>query len=425
MWQAIWQWFLVSSNQMLLVAVVLSFSLGILIGLAVKGRQAMPKSGFSAEGDLAFFKGVQYILSNDHDLAIEQFTRAVQLDSGTVETYIALGNLYRSKGDIDRAIRIRRNIILRPSINERQRNRALFDLGLDYRKGGFLDRALKTFMELLQKDPSNLDALREIEKIYEDLKDWENAFDTRQRIARLVKDDHGHILAHHKTEEGKAWLQTGDAARAKSCFKKAISLDSACIDAYLHLGDLYRDKDDIKKAVATWKTIAEVAPAFTFLAYRRLEGAYSRLRNPRQVEEFLKECAEKKSDSFTHLALGRFLYSSRNDAPGALRELEQALELNPSFWEARTLIGSILLEQGLKEEALDAYKDLIEHLNVPSLEFQCTQCGYRPADLQWQCPQCRRWDTIARRESVDVNAAPESPPTALSVGTKDSAGAGE
>ncbi len=425
MWQAIWQWFFVPSNQILLVAVALSLSLGLLIGLAVKGRHSRRETGFSGAGDLAFFKGVQYILSNDHDQAIEEFTRAVQLDSGTVETYIALGNLYRSKGDIDRAIRIRRNIILRPSIDERLRNRALFDLGLDYRKGGFLDRALRTFTELLQKEPSNLDALRETEKIYEDLKDWENAFDTRQRIARLVKEDHGHILAHHKTEEGKAWLETGDAAKAKACLKKAISLDSGCIDAYLHLGDLYRDKDDIKKAVATWKTIADVAPAFTFLAYRRLDGAYSRLRNHRQVEEFLKECAEKKADSFTHLALGRFLYSSRNDPSGALSELEQALELNPFFWEARTLMGSIFLEQGLKDEALDAYKDLIEHLNVPSLEFQCTQCGYRPADLQWQCPQCRRWDTIARMEPVDVSPAPGSSPAALSLGKRGSAEEGQ
>ncbi len=414
MWHAIWQWILLPSNQMVLAAALLFFFLGLLIGLTVKRRKAAPRAGLSREGDLAFLKGVQYILSNDHDQAIEEFTRAVKLDSGTVETYVALGNLYRSKGDIDRAIRIRRNIILRPSIKEGQRNRALFDLGLDYRKGGFLDRALKTFSEVLENEPANLDALLETEKIYEDLKDWENAFQARQRIARLVTDGHSHILAHHKTEEGKIFFERGDATRAKACYKKAVSLDPACIDAYLHLGDLYLDKGDVKRAVATWKTIAEMAPAFTFLAYRRLEGAYSRLKNPGQVEEFLKECAEKKADSFTHLALGRFLYSSRKDASGAVSELEQALELNPFFWEARTLLGSILLEQDLKEEALVAYRDLIEHLNVPSLEFQCTECGYRPVDLQWQCPQCRLWDTIARMDSVEGTKTPESQQPALS-----------
>jgi lipopolysaccharide assembly protein B len=408
MWESIRQWLLVTSNQILTAGALISFSAGILAGWVLKGRRSPPETELKGEGDRAFFKGVQYILSNDHDQAIEQFTRAVQLDSGTVETYIALGNLYRSKGDIDRAIRIRRNIILRPGIDGSQRKRALFDLGLDYRKGGFLDRALKTFKEVLQEDSSSVEALYELEKIYEDLKDWENAFHSRQRLARLTRGDHGHILAHHKTEEGKLWMDGGDPAKAKACFRKAISLDSACIDAYLHLGDLYREKNDIRSAVATWKTIAHVAPAFTFLAYRRLEGAYSRLKNPAQVEQFLRECAEKKTDSFTHLALGRFLYTSRNDAAGALRELEQALELNPSFWEARKLMGTILIEQDLKGEALKAYGDLIEHLNVPSLEFQCTHCGYRPADLQWQCPQCRRWDAIARIEPVDMNMAPDS-----------------
>ena len=364
MWQAIWQWFLVPANQILLAAVAIFFIAGLLIGLSVKGRERVRKTSRSREGDRAFLKGVQYILSNDHDQAIEQFTKAVQVDSDTVETYVALGNLYRSKGDIDRAIRIRRNIILRPHISERQRNRALFDLGLDYRKGGFLDRAVQTFTEVLKKEPSNLPALQEVEKIYEELKDWENAFQSRQRISKLAKGDHAHILAHQKTEEGKAWQARGDAFRARGCFKKAISIHSACVDAYLHLGDVYRDRGDFKKAVATWKKVVDISPSFTFLAYGRLESAYSRVRNVKSIEDFLRECAAKNADTFTHLALGRFLFS-RKDADGALRELELAVELDPSFWEARTLMGRILLSQNRSEEALKAYQDLIEHLNVP------------------------------------------------------------
>ncbi len=399
------QWFSDPTHQTIL-ALVLSFAAGLLLGLSVRGRNARRRAALSGEGGQAFIKGVQYILSNDHDQAIEQFTKAVQIDSNTVETYVALGNLYRSKGDIDRAIRIRQNIILRPHINERQRSRALFDLGVDYRKGGFLDRAVQTFGQLLRKDPSNTAALQEVEKIYEDLRDWENAFQTRQRIARLVKGDHDHILAHHKTEEGKVWLEKGDPGKAKNCFKKAVSIDPACVDAYLHLGDLYRAKDDFKKAVATWKRVVDVCPSFTFLAYRRLEGAYARMHDLRPVEAFLQECAEKNADAFTHLALGRFLYS-RRDIEGAVRELKQALELDPSFWEARTLLGAVFLKQGMKEEALEAYQDLIEHLDVSSLKFQCGVCGYQPADLQWQCPQCRRWDTITRTERVGVSAASE------------------
>lgn len=407
MWQAIWQWFSAPGHQTLVV-VVLSFATGLALGLGMRRSTRRRRASMSEEGGRAFIKGVQYILSNDHDQAIEQFTRAVQVDSDTVETYVALGNLYRSKGDIDRAIRIRQNIILRPHIDESQRRRALFDLGVDYRKGGFLDRAVQTFQQLLRKDASNAAALQEVESIYEDLKDWENAFQTRQRIARLVKGDHDHILAHHKTEEGKIWFDRGDLSRAKSCFKKAISIDPSCVDAHLHLGDLYRAKDDFKKAVAAWKRVVDVAPSLTFLAYRRLEGAYARMKDLRPVEAFLKECAERHEDAYTRLALGRFLYN-RKDVEGAIRELMQALELDPSFWEARTLLGAVLLKQGMKHEALEAYRDLIEHLDVSSLEFQCGHCGYRPADLQWQCPQCRRWDTIGRTEPAEVGASTGHP----------------
>ncbi len=398
MWAELGQWILEPYNQLLLAVVAAAFGAGALAGVGWGRRKAKRAGPGVREGDRAFFKGVQYILSNDHDQAIEQLTKAVQVDSDTVETYVALGNLYRSKGDIDRAIRIRRNIILRPHIDEKVRLRALLDLGLDYRKGGFLDRALETFGQVLKKEPSNLEALQEVEKIYEDLRDWENAFLTRQKISRLSRGDFHHILAHHKTEAGKVYLEGGDASKAKGAFKKAISINDSCVDAYLHLGDIYMERGDFGKAVSTWKKIAEVAPEFTFLAYRRLEGAYSREHNLKPVEEFLKESTKTNSDMFTRLALARYLFS-RKDSEGAVSELRKALEIDPAFWEARRLLGRIYLEEGRVEEAMEAYRDLIAHLNVPYLEFQCKSCGYCPSDLQWQCPQCRSWDTITLKDA--------------------------
>jgi lipopolysaccharide biosynthesis regulator YciM len=111
------------------------------------------------------------------------------------------------------------------------------------------------------------------------------------------------------------------------------------------------------------------------------------------------------SDAFTHVALARYLYNEQ-DYEGALRELENALDLNPSFWEARKFMGEILLARGMEEAALAAFQDLIARLNVPYLKFQCTNCGFRPNELQWQCPQCRKWDTI---NLVDASSSPEPP----------------
>ncbi len=405
MWQQLWQWFLAPENQKLCLGIVAAFIMGLFVGRLVRRKKESKISSATKEGDKAFFKGIQYILSNEHDHAIEEFSKSVQVNSETVETYVALANLYRSKGDIDRAIRIRQNIILRPSISGQIRIRALIDLGLDYRKGGFLNRALKTFLEVLKREPSNMGALEETEKIYEEMKDWANAFDMRQKIARLAKGDHKHILAHHQTELGKVYQDKGDLSKARSCFNKAISIDEGCVDAYLHLGDLYFGRQEYKKAIGTWKRVVEVAPHFTFLAYRRLEGAYSKMENLQPVEDFLKECARLSSDPFTRLALARYLYNEQ-DYEGALKELENALTLDPSFLEAKKFMGEILLDKGRGEDALAAYKDLISQLNVSYLKFQCSNCGFKPDDLQWQCPKCRKWDTINFIDSQMGASAP-------------------
>jgi lipopolysaccharide biosynthesis regulator YciM len=409
MWEPALQWFFNPVNQHFLLSIILAFVIGIIFGGGIRRSKDKRIEPVASRGDRAFFKGVQYILANDRDQAIEEFTKSVQINSETIETYVALGNLYRSKGDIDRAIRIRQTIILRPNIDEQIKLRALFDLGLDYRKGGFVNRALDTFQKVIQKNPSDVETLIELERIYEELKDWENAYRTRQKIARLAKGDHRHILAHHLVEIGKGQQQKGAFSKATSFFNKAISTHRGCVDAYLHLGDLYFSKEGYKKAISVWKRIAKVAPQFTFLAYRRLEGAYSKMKNLKPVEDFLKECARDNPDAFTHMALARYLYNE-SDIEGALYQIGNALALNPSFWEARRFKAGILLSHGREKEALTDYSEFIEYLDVPYLKFQCSQCGLQPNELQWQCPQCKKWDTIRLIDPTPArsNSIPDS-----------------
>lgn len=403
MWDIVWQWFSEPGNQKICLAILIALFLGFIIGRLVWSRREGSRELFNLQGDKSFFKGIQYILSNSHDQAIEEFTKFVQVNSDTIETYIALGNLYRSKGEIDRAIRIRQTIILRPNIEDHVKIRALIDLGLDYRKGGFLNRALETFQKVISKEPSNLETLREIEKIYQEMRDWGNAFATYKKISQLVPGKHSHILAHYQTELGKTYEKEGNIAGAKSVYKLAISLDKNCVDAYLHLGDLYFNMQEYRNAIETWRKVVRVAPRLTFLAYNRLEGAYSKMENLKPVEEFLKECTKLYSDPFTHMALSRYLFNEK-DYDGALRELKEALKADPRFWEARKFMGEILLALQMKEDALGAYEDLIPHLDVPYLKFQCTNCGFKPPELQWQCPQCKQWDTIDFMESVQVDS---------------------
>ena len=397
MWQQFKYWFFdlqgLNTGILLLSAFVGIF----IIYRFIQSRSAEKFRKKLDRGDKAFFQGIQYMLSNDTDQAIEQFTKSVQINSDTVETYIALSNIYRSKGDFETAIKIRQGIILRPNLDKDIRLRAILDLGSDYRKGGFLQRAISTFKEVLNNDPNNIEALDQIGRIYEDVHDWDNAFKTKQIISRLVKGEYKNVLAHYQTELGKIQEKNNDNEGAEKAFKKAISVWNKCIDAYLHLGDIYFKRKEYKRALTAWKKVADIEPQFTFLAYQRLEKAFSDIINIKYIEDFLFESAHKNSHGFTHLSLAKYLYN-RGEINAAIDKLNEAITLFPSFLDARKFMGEILLKEGRDEEALEAYRELLSKLDFPYLTFQCSNCGFMPDKLVWKCPQCQKWDTIKTLE---------------------------
>jgi lipopolysaccharide biosynthesis regulator YciM len=397
MWQQFKYWFFdlqgLNTGILLLSAFVGVF----IIYRFIQSRSADKFRKKLDRGDKAFFQGIQYMLSNDTDQAIEQFTKSVQINSDTVETYIALSNIYRSKGDFETAIKIRQGIILRPNLDKDIRLRAILDLGSDYRKGGFLQRAISTFKEVLNNDPNNIEALDQIGRIYEDVHDWDNAFKTKQIISRLVKGEYKNVLAHYQTELGKIQEKNNDNEGAEKAFKKAISVWNKCIDAYLHLGDIYFKRKEYKRALTAWKKVADIEPQFTFLAYQRLEKAFSDIINIKYIEDFLFESAHKNSHGFTHLSLAKYLYN-RGEINAAIDKLNEAITLFPSFLDARKFMGEILLKEGRDEEALEAYRELLSKLDFPYLTFQCSNCGFMPDKLVWKCPQCQKWDTIKTLE---------------------------
>ncbi len=384
------------------LAFILLFAGGYAAGRVSGSRSKRSKT--SNRRDDAFLKGFQYILSNDHDHAIEEFTKSVKVNSDTVETYIALGNLFRSKGEFDRAIRIRQSIILRSDIEEAIRLGAIFDLAVDYRKAGLINRALSVFLDVLNRAPGHVQALEEIEKIYEELKDWENAYKTRQRLAGIVRGEQKHILAHHLVEMGKGFLEKGDSHKAKGLFEKAVSTHKECVDAHLHLGDLFLQHGDLRKAVSSWRQVIRVSPDFAFLAYQRIEAAYDRIKEVFTVNDLLSESESLRSDSLVQMSLAR-LCLMEGDSSAAMEHVERVLTHNPSLRGARRLKGEILLSKGNLEEIAREYQEILRHLNFPDARFQCRQCGFEPKDLQWQCLQCKRWDTIRLVESQAINAA--------------------
>ena len=361
------------------------------------GRRFFPKDIQEAkESKIAFLTGFRYLLSKESDRAIEAFMKAVRLDTETVETYFALASLFRDKGEIERAIGIHQSIITRPRLDEAIRLQALYDLALDYKKAGLFDRAIDVFKEVIRRNPQKKEAYLELANVYQVLKDWAAAYTVIQRLDKITGEDHSIVLAHFQTEIGKK-LQMEDKRRAEDAFKKAIKINKKCIDAYLHLGDLYFEQKNIKKALSIWEEVIKISPEYSFLVYSRLEKIISEIKEERVFRKFIQNLEKKRErDIYSALFISKYYLGGKN-LEKAEAFVNEVLQKAPTSVGARQLLSQIFLEKGEVQKAISLLTQISQNL-LPQKSYQCSQCGYEATKLSWWCPQCQRWDTIKPKE---------------------------
>lgn len=377
--------------------------LGVVIGYFLGKRKSRTDSSHQQisppEDYSVFLKGIQYILANETDQAIEAFSRAVQINSETIETYVALGNLFRAKGEIDRAIRIRQSILLRERVDQNTKLQALFDMGIDYKQGGFLQRAISTFEEVIRRAPRKLDAYNELEALCEATHDWQRAYELQKEIRKLSNTNNHHIMAHLRTEQAKIEMHIGNLDSAFAHLKKALSLDSNCVDARLQLGELYWLKNKKKKALAIWKKLVQNNSKWAHLVLLRLQEKDGGTVDEARVLEFLENIAGENLDAVAQMALAR-CFMQRNRKEQGLASLRRALEMEPDLRDARKMLGEALLENGDEKEALTEYRALLRHLGPPTKRYRCQQCGLATDKIVWKCPGCHNWDTVQPQKTV-------------------------
>src|SRR5262245_22314907 len=211
-----------------------------------------------------YILGLNFLVANQIDLAIEELSRAASLDSEALEVHMILGNLYREKGQVGKAITVHQSLLQRSRLTRVEHAYVLLCLGLDYKRGGFVDRALEAFKEVLRLDPQNQYALLNLQKLHEEQHQWSEAYDTRQRLTKLAAIDSRPqsqaILAFLENEIGLEAKRRQDHAEAARRFQAAIELDSRAVPAYLNLGDVRIAEGKEKEAAAIWETLTQVAP---------------------------------------------------------------------------------------------------------------------------------------------------------------------
>jgi lipopolysaccharide biosynthesis regulator YciM len=345
-----------------------------------------------------FILGLNYLVAGQVDLAIEALEKASSLDPGALELRLVLGNLYREKGQVGRAVHEHQSLLQRPRLNRVEHANVLLCLGLDYRRGGFVDRAVAAFSDVLKLDADNEAALLNLEKLQEDQHQWQEAYVTRQRLAQVAgppdQPKSQSILAFLENEIGMQAMKQDDWAEAARRFEAAIALDRGVIPAYLHLGDVLLQQGDLAGAAKVWEQSVAVSPDRAYLALERLERLYARLGVEHRFAELCRNLtAETPREWRARAALARHLTSHGQPAK-ALDLLFEALEHNPHALAIHQAIWKTLSALDLPKPLVARYIDITRESVFYLDPHLCVRCRYRSTELLWQCPHCHEWNTF-------------------------------
>src|SRR5262245_16142444 len=230
-----------------------------------------------------YMLGLNFLVDNQIDQAIDELTQATSTDTDALEIQMILGNLYRQKGQVGRAINVHQALLQRTDLRTIEHAYVLLCLGLDFRHGGFVDRALEAFQEVVRLDRLNRYAFVNLQKLYEDQQQWAEAARVREQIAAIDsqrREQNEQILGFLRNEMGMVQAESGDVIAAARTFQDAIDVDSAIAPAYLNLGDVRAHQDDLDGAVEAWEKLVHALPDRAYLAYGRLESTYRMIGSP-------------------------------------------------------------------------------------------------------------------------------------------------
>jgi len=353
-------------------------------------ESAMQKS----EIPIDYIKGLNYLLNEQPDKAIDVFIQMLDVNSETVETHLALGSLFRRRGEVDRAIRIHQNLIARPTLNSEQRMQALNELGQDYMRAGLLDRAEALFEELIESGPLTTNALHQLIDIYQQEKDWDKAIDAAKRLATKTGQSEDMHIAHYYCEIAEHELKNNEPQKALKLIKKALASDRSCARASILEGDIESRLGNDKAAIRAFRRVENQNPDYIPEILESLSRSYKAIDNVAEMIQFLREILNRHGGISVMLCLSELIRNQNGDTEAA-EFIAAYLDRKPSLRGMDRLIDLALIH--IKDPArdkLEALKNVTSQLLVNNPIYKCDVCGFHGKTLHWQCPGCKNWNSI-------------------------------
>ena len=373
---------------------VLLLPLAALTGWVV-GRRGGQRHGDTQVSRLSstYFRGLNYLLNEQPDKAIELFLHIAELDKETFETQVALGHLFRRRGEVDRAIRLHQGLVQRNDLSDQQRVQALLALGEDYMKSGLLDRAETVFTDLARIDERAPQALKHLLGIYQAERDWERAIDNATRYEEVTGEPMGKLVAQFECELAERHRANGDLDAARAAIARAYQADAGCVRAGILEVRIEAGDGNPDAAIRAYERAARHDPDYLPEFLPSLLACYGEVGDTAGARAFLAEMSEHYRGIAPVLALTG-LIEAQEGAQAARDYLGRQLKDRPSVRGEAALIDLTLAVGADSTATLHDLKHITDQLLVRNPSYRCTRCGFGARTHHWQCPSCKEWGTV-------------------------------
>lgn len=360
------------------------------------GRRGGERRGGARVSRLSntYFRGLNYLLNEQQDKAIEVFLQIAAVDKDTVETQFALGHLFRRRGEVDRAIRLHQSLVARPGLSDEQKTRAVLALGEDYMRAGLLDRAETLFTDLVRMGVLAPQALRHLISIYQAERDWGKAIEHARQLESAGGEPMGKLVAQFHCELAEKARLAGDIDQARQHVADAYAADSHSVRAGLVEGRLELAAGNDAAAIRAFERVARHDIEFLPEILEPLLGCYERRGEGARARGFLMEMIEHYPGVSPVLAIARMIEREEGKT-AALAFLSRQLKERPSVRGEAAFIELSLRDADTDPAvALKTLKQITEQLVVRTPGYRCQRCGFGARAHHWQCPGCKSWGSI-------------------------------
>jgi lipopolysaccharide biosynthesis regulator YciM len=386
-------------EQWILYGVLALLPLAAMSGFLMGRKQRKGKDSDSLSSN--YIKGLNYLLNEQPDKAVDAFIDLLKVDTDTVETHLALGNLFRKRGEVDRAIRLHQNLIARPQLSEKERNIALYQLGLDYNAVGMYDRSEKLFLELLDDPVHKDESLVQLLNIHQLTRDWDDAAKVAEQLQSSIGVEQSKPIAHFYCELANQKSQEGDTKAALANLKKALNINPDSVRASLLQGDILLKQKSYKQAIKSYQRILQQDIAFLPEALPKIAEAYEQSKDRNGYKQFLDKSLEKGAGVSVLVELSKIVQQDKDDRAAA-QLIGEFLQERPSLKGLRRLI-SLHIEhaQDSAKPSLQLLDDIVAKLIAKKPRYACHNCGFETKSIYWQCPSCKEWSSVKPIKGIE------------------------